>query len=174
MTPQTLQTPAESALSSETAGSDIAINLERDAYGNLMLTQPDGTRIAVVPVRNFPLSAPEDGISLTDAEGREQRWIDSLALLPRPQRHLIQEVLARRDVIPVITRIVSASGNATPCRWQVETDRGETMLHLNGEEDIRRLTEGRLLVTDACGLQFLIQSQSGLDRHSRRLLDRFL
>lgn len=167
-------TPTDIPATADAASNDIQIALERDAHGNLILVQDDGTRVAVVPIRNFPLSAPEDGISLTDAEGRELRWIDSLSLLARPQRHLIQEVLARRDVIPVITRIVSVSANATPCRWQVETDRGDTALHLNGEEDIRRLSEGRLLVTDAYGLQFLIQSQSGLDRHSRRLLDRFL
>ena len=45
---------------------------------------------------------------------------------------------------------------------------------LKGEEDIRRLSRTRLLIADTHGIQFLIRDIGTLDRHSRKLLDRFL
>ncbi len=51
---------------------------------------------------------------------------------------------------------------------------GQTSLLLKGEEDIRRLSATVLLVTDGHGVQFLIRNLAQMDRHSRKLLDRFL
>jgi hypothetical protein len=62
----------------------------------------------------------------------------------------------------------------TPSIWDIETDRGATTLLLKGEEDIRRLSASVLLVTDGHGVQFLIRDMAQMDRHSRKLLDRFL
>ncbi len=149
-------------------------SLERDRYGRLVLTTADGERHeAVVPVRAFPLLAPDEGIALTAADGRELAWIDSLANLPAAQRALIDDELAQREFMPEIKRLVAVSSFATPSTWSVETDRGTSNFVLKGEEDIRRLGSG-LLVADSHGIQFLIRELSALDRHSRRLLDRFL
>jgi hypothetical protein len=56
----------------------------------------------------------------------------------------------------------------------VQTNRGPAQLVLKGEEDIRRLSASRLIVADAHGVQFLIRDLPSLDRHTRKLLDRFL
>ena len=45
---------------------------------------------------------------------------------------------------------------------------------LKGEEDIRRLPGGRLLISSGQGLQFGVRDIAALDRGSRRLLERFL
>ena len=46
---------------------------------------------------------------------------------------------------------------------------------LKGEEDIRRLGDGaRLLVADSRGVQFVVSDRWALDKHSKRLLERFL
>jgi Domain of unknown function (DUF1854) len=66
------------------------------------------------------------------------------------------------------------SSFACPSTWQLLTNRGPAELILKGEEDIRRLSQTRLLIADAHGIQFLIRDLSALDRHSRKLLDRFL
>ena len=42
------------------------------------------------------------------------------------------------------------------------------------EEDIRRISGKTLIVADEHGVQFLIRDLPALDRHSRKLLDRFL
>ena len=43
-----------------------------------------------------------------------------------------------------------------------------------GEEDIRRLSQTQMMISDTPGIQFLIREIGTLDRHSRKLLDRFL
>lgn len=149
--------------------------LERNAYGRLVLIAADGTRHeGVLPVRAFPLLAPGEGLSLVSAEGRELAWVPRLAALPEAVRTLIEQELAAREFTPRVTRIRSVSTFSTPSTWQVDTDRGAASLVLKGEEDIRRLGGGRLLIADAQGLQFEVPDLLALDRHSKRLLERFL
>ena len=155
--------------------SAAPFQLERDAHGQLVLTTPDAVRHeAVVPVRAFPIAAPNEGLSLVDAEGREVAWVDALDDLAVPLRDLISEELLSREFTPVIHRIVSVSTFSTPSLWQVETDRGNASFMLKGEEDIRRLNAGVLRITDSHGIQFIVRDRRALDRRSRRLLERFL
>jgi hypothetical protein len=149
--------------------------LSRDAFGKLVFHAADGaTHAGVVPVRAFPIAAPDQGIALMSADGHELAWIDRLADLPEDARRLIEAELAGREFMPEIRRIKHVSSFATPSTWEVETDRGETSLVLKGEEDIRRLAPGTLLIADSHGINFLIRDLPALDRHSRKLLDRFL
>jgi hypothetical protein len=45
---------------------------------------------------------------------------------------------------------------------------------LKGEEDIRRLRDGGLIITDSHGVTYRVHDIRALDRASRKLLDRFL
>ncbi len=147
----------------------------RNAFGRLEFSASDGeTHDGVVPVRSFPINAPDQGIALVDPYGHELAWIDRLADLPDDLRALLEGELARREFMPVIRRIVSVASFATPSTWQVETDRGLASFVLKGEEDIRRLTPPALLIADSHGIHFLIRDRRALDQHSRRILDRFL
>lgn len=155
--------------------STLDFTLSRDAHGRLNLTTADGTvHEGVVPVRAFPISAPDGGLSLVSADGHELRWIDRLADLPTGVRQAIDAELAVREFTPMIRRIVEVSTFSTPSTWTVDTDRGQTELVLKSEDDIRRLGNGRLLISTAQGLQFGIARTAELDRHSRKLLERFL
>ncbi len=152
-----------------------AFRLSRDAHGRLVFTGADGTsHVGVVPVRAFPISAPDQGLALVDPHGQEMAWIDRLADLSDEQRTLIQEELGSREFMPIIEQIVSVSSFATPSTWRIKTDHGETELVLKGEEDIRRLVSPALLIADSHGLHYLIRDRFALDHHSRRILDRFL
>jgi hypothetical protein len=149
--------------------------LHRDAFGQLILTTAAGdTHAGVVPVRAFPIAAPAEGIALVNVEGHEVGWVDRLADLPSDLGRLVEEELASREFVPEIEKIVDVSSFACPSTWQVATNRGATELILKGEEDIRRLTQTRLLIADSNGIQFLVRDIGKLDRHSRKLLDRFL
>lgn len=149
--------------------------LERDSYGRLVLTAENGERHeGVTPVRAFPIAAPDEGISLVNFEGHEVGWAERMADLPDGVRGLIEEELASREFVPEIERIASVSSFACPSIWQVQTNRGTAELTLKGEEDIRRLSRTRLLIADSHGIQFLVRDLNELDRHSRKLLDRFL
>jgi hypothetical protein len=150
--------------------------LSRNSSGRLVFRAAceDVMHEGVVPVRAFPIAAPNEGLALVSIEGRELCWIDTLAALPAQSRRLIEEELASREFLPEIRRIVAVSSFATPSTWSVETDRGNTTLVLKGEEDIRRIGEARLLIADSHGIQFLIRDSAALDKASRKLLDRFL
>ena len=154
---------------------ETAWRLSRNAHGGLVYTGADGiAHEGVVPVRAFPLTAPGEGLSIVGAEGHELAWIDRLDGLPAGMRTLLEEELASRDFAPVILALQSVSTFATPSTWSVDTDRGPTRFVLKSEDDIRRLGEGRLLITAGHGVGFVVPDRFGLDRHSRKLLERFL
>ena len=143
--------------------------------GRLVLTTAEGAvHEGVVPVRAFPISAPDAGISLLGSDGHELMWIDSLNDLNDSMRTHVEAELMRREFMPTIQHIRSVSSFATPSKWQVNTDRGETELLLDAEDHIRHLTASTLIITDAHGVSFVIKEVDSLDHHSRRLLDRFL
>jgi len=71
-------------------------------------------------------------------------------------------------------RLDGVNSFSTPSVWRVQTSRGNTEFVLKGEEDIRRLSVNTLVVADAHGVQYLIRHLPSLDRHTRKLLDRFL
>lgn len=154
------------------------MKLERNHHGQLVLRGDDGVaHLGVLPVRAFPLSSPADGgLSLQAGDGHELAWWPALADVPAGLRALIDEELAQREFAPAILRITKVSSFSTPSTWSVETDRGPAEFVLKGEEDIRRLGDtGRLLITSAHGLNFVVPDRfNGLDRASRRLLERFL
>jgi hypothetical protein len=148
---------------------------ERDARGLLVLIDAEGQRHeAVTPVRAFPLQAPEEGLSIVGSDGHERLWIDHLSQLDAANRAVVEAALADRELIPEIRRIVSVSTFSTPSVWTLDTDRGEATLVLKGEEDIRRLPGGDLLIADTHGLHYLLRNPAQADRGTKRLLERFL
>jgi hypothetical protein len=155
--------------------ANAQFHLDRNAYGQLVLTDQNGdTHAGVVPVRAFPIAAPDDGIALVNSEGHEVGWVDRLSDLPPETAALVEQELASREFMPEIEHITAVSSFACPSTWQVVTNRGKSELILKGEEDIRRLSQTCLLIADSHGIQFLLRDTGALDRHSRKLLDRFL
>ena len=149
--------------------------LTRNPFGHLILCNAEGeTFDNVAPVRAFPIQAPGDGVAMISTDGKEVAWIDRLEDLPAAIRKLVEEELASREFMPLILQIVSVSSFSTPCTWEVETDRGPTEFVLRGEEDIQRIGQDTLLVSDAHGIHFLIREVAVLDKGSKKILDRFL
>lgn len=147
--------------------------LSRNSFGKLILTSQGETYEDVIPVRAYPLQTPEENIALVCPDGHEVAWINQLHDVPMAARELILAELAGRGFVPEIQRIIGVTSFSTPCTWTVETDRGETTFVLRVEEDIRRLNES-LLITDSHGIHFLIRQPARLDKHGRKILDRFL
>lgn len=153
-----------------------AFQLARNPHGRLVLSLADGTaHEGVTPVRAFPIAAPGEGLSLVGSDGHELLWVPRLEQVDGPARQLIEEELEVREFVPTIEKIVAVSSFSTPSTWDVETDRGPARLVLKAEEDIRRLGgRTRLLIAGGDGMQFRVKDTTALDRHSRRLLERFL
>ena len=149
--------------------------LSRNSFGKLVLTDADGiVHEGVSPVRAFPIQAPDQGISMVLADGKEVGWIDDMHALPLAIRNLVQDELEGREFMPEIVHVKEVSSYATPCTWYVRTDRGDTEFTLKGEEDIRRIGAASLLVADNHGINFLIRDMYTIDKHTRKILDRFL
>lgn len=150
-------------------------DLQRDALGRWVWTDAQGQRHEqVVVVRAYPVTAPDQGAGVMDAEGHELAWFDRLSEVEADLQSRLREAMAEREFLPEILQLKAVSSLVTPSTWTVETDRGSTRFMLKGEEDIRRLTGRVLLVNDAEGVQYLIRDLAAMDRHSRKLLDRFL
>ncbi|MDO9277591.1 MAG: DUF1854 domain-containing protein [Polaromonas sp.] len=155
--------------------STPTFELDCDAAGHWFYVSSQGLRHEnVIAVRSFPVAAPDEGVALLDAEGHELLWIEVLDDLPAAVLANVERALTQREFMPRILKLRSVSSLIAPCTWDIETDRGDTSLLLKGEEDIRRLSATVLLVTDSHGVQFLIRDLAQMDRHSRKLLDRFL
>lgn len=149
--------------------------LQRNPFGRLVFVDAAGVaHEGVVPVRAFPITAPDEGLSIVSPDGHELAWVDHMHALPADMRALLEEELASRDFAPVIRAITAVSTFSTPSTWTVDTDRGVTEFVLKSEDDIRRLGEGKLMITGGHGVNFVVQDRLALDKHSRRLLERFL
>jgi hypothetical protein len=153
----------------------INFTLSRDSFGKLNLIDANGVlHEGVSPVRAFPIQAPEEGLSLVNSDGKEVAWLDRLSDLSPQMADVVREELSGREFMPEIRRIIDVASYACPSTWTVETDRGETSFVLRGEEDIRRIGSVSLLVSDSHGIHFLVRDQYELDKHSKKILDRFL
>jgi hypothetical protein len=149
--------------------------LSRNSSGRLVLHCASGElHENIAAVRAFPISSPGENISLLDAAGHELRWINKLDDVPEASRTLIAVELAQREFMPEIRCILQVSSFATPSKWQISTDRGDTELLLKTEDHIRRLSLTTLLITDGYGVSYIIRDVDAMDKHSRKLLDRFL
>lgn len=152
-----------------------SFTLVRNSSGQLVFTSSDGkAHIGAYPVRAFPISAPDNGLSLFTSDGHELAWLPNLEAIPTDIRLLIDEELAQREFMPEIKRIKDVSSFATPSTWFIETDRGDTELVLKAEDHIRRLANNSLLIADSNSVYYLVHNIDRLDKHSRKLLDRFL
>ena len=130
-------------------------DLTRNDLGQLTLTMDDGsTHVGIVPVRAYPLSAPDEGVSLMNTDSHEVVWIDRLSALPTAWRQLLEAELAVRELTPQITALLDVSSFSTPSTWTVDTDRGRTSFVLKSEDDIRRLGDGRV---DTVGHQHVVR-----------------
>jgi hypothetical protein len=148
--------------------------LTQNSMGAWQLQLDGALHIGVTVVRAFPIGAPDEAVSVLSTEGHELLWLDTPLALPEPQKNAVMSALQAREFMPEIQRVNAVSSFITPSVWSVQTNRGEAQFVLRGEEDIRRLSGQTLIVADEHGVQFLIRDLPALDRHSRKLLDRFL
>jgi hypothetical protein len=161
------KTPAEQL-------AERGFTLERDVFGQLVLTDAEGRQWpGVEPARAFPISCPEQWVSLCSAEGEEVLCVRELEKLPPELRSILEEELSRREFVPLIKNIISVADDSDPSEWEVETDRGTTTFLLDSEDDVRRLGQFQALFIDTHGIRYIIPDTRKLDSHSRRIMERY-
>jgi Domain of unknown function (DUF1854) len=148
------------------------ISFSVDTLGQLSIEDAHGNRYDDIrPVRLFPLSRPDEWISLVDPTGKEIICIDHPSKLGEQNRTILLSELEKREFVPILKRVLWVSGNSEPCEWKVETDRGITSFVLKDENDVRRLGENGVLVVDSFGIRYFVPNRDQLDSHSQRIIE---
>ncbi|HEY6081587.1 MAG TPA: DUF1854 domain-containing protein [Polyangiaceae bacterium] len=168
--PQPAAEPEPSRVPAQAAELELSWSPQTDT---LSVLGSDGQSLVAFPRRCFPLSDPERFISLVDARGRELCCIESPALLTAESRQALASAFGATELLPLIVSIERVDARATSSTWQVVTDRGERELVVEQEDHIRRLADGRHLITDSFGMRYLVPRPEQLDAKSRRLLAPF-
>lgn len=150
--------------------------LERNAWGQLVMSCADGRQfVGVEPIRAFPISGRDSLLSICDAEGHELTCIEEPSQLSPEVRRTLDDELARREFMPVVTRVELVRAETDPSEWHIVTDRGPvTFLMEDSDDDVRRLGPNSFLLVDIHGIRYLISNVQALDVASRRILDRYL
>jgi hypothetical protein len=139
---------------------------------SLSLESPSGP-VGVVARRCFPLTDAARFISLIDARGHELVCLENPGELPSASREALESALAASELLPRVERIESMREEATQSTWRVVTDRGPRDFVVEQEDHIRRLADGRHLITDRHGMRYLLPRLEQLDAASRKLFSPF-
>ncbi|MBQ7317115.1 MAG: DUF1854 domain-containing protein [Clostridia bacterium] len=155
--------------------------------GNLIsleVRQPDGTVEffeRIVPVRAFPVSSPNEFISIREPDtqlkgrGSEIGMIRRLSDFPEDVSAMIADELSRRYFTPAIKKIHSFSEKFGYCYWDVTTAAGRVEFIMNNPtSNIRTLEDGRVFMYDIDGNCFTIEDPKALDKHSYRKVEVYL
>jgi ATP-binding cassette subfamily B protein len=173
VSPEPSEAP-ELELPSEPLFAVSELLLERDGDGHLWASARDGAnRVSVRVRRCFPLTDPERYLCLIDDRGRERACIEDPAELDPRSREVLDHALHRSEFLPTIERIEFVQVEATRSEWQVTTDRGLRRFVVEQEDHIRKLEDGRHVITDSHGMRYLVPVPERLDAVSRHWLSRF-
>ena len=148
------------------------VKISRNQFAELEAELPDGSVHAPVePVRTFPLTQPDQYISLLDAQKNELGLIEDINQLEKADRTLLAEELKKCYFMPKITRIHSLDGQFGVTQWEAQTDSGAVFFDLRSRNDITSLSGGRVLIKDIDGNRYEIVNYHKLDPKSIALLE---
>ncbi len=194
-----VQTPEEAAQATEKDlfAHRISIDLTPDnakftkSSGGLIsleVTQPDGKVEffeRIVPVRAFPISSPDEFISIRQPDTRMGGRGDEIGMIRRLSDFrvpsageavaLIEDELGRRYFTPAIRKIHSFSEKFGYCYWDVTTNAGRVeFIMSNPASSIRTLEDGRVFMYDIDGNCFTIEDPAKLDKSSYKKVEIYL
>lgn len=155
--------------------------------GNLIsmkVTQPDGTVEEferVVPVRAFPITDPEEFISIKEPDSREKGKGAEIGLIRKMSdfdtetQALLREELDRRYFTPVIKRLTGVKEKFGYHYWDAETSAGKvSFVMTNVSSNIRTLEDGRVFIHDIDGNCFQIPDPAKLDKASLKKIEIYM
>ena len=157
------------------------IRFSRADLGQLRATMADGTVLEDVLVyRTSPITDPARYISIrvgaTQSEQREVGLIRNLKALAPDQRCLLNEELAKRYFIHIITRIRSIRHELGFLYWQCDTDKGPREFAVSRWDQRMVSTAGERcrVITDVDGNRYEIPDLSRLDAPSQAMFYRYI
>ncbi len=153
--------------------------LFRNAAGRLatrkMEENGEVTEIPVRAYRCFPLSQPDQFISIKDDSGKEIYFLESLdELADAGMRALVEESLAEQSFMPTITGIARIEEHNDLHRWQVQTDAGPRIFFTSPSTKPREMAGGGIMLTDIFGDRYILPDINAIEVKGRRLLLAYL
>ncbi len=140
----------------------------------VVLPNPE-TKKPVKLVWARPISARGRDISIMDREKKEVLMLANLDELDAASRSVAEEEIARRYILPKITRVVSATAAFGIRYWHVETNLGERHFALkNATKNAVWVTDDHLLLQDVLGCRYEIKPYSALDLRSRAEVEKVI
>lgn len=157
------------------------LRFHRSAGGLLALTvrEEDGSEThydRVIVLRAFPLTAPEEHLSIRLPNGArsELGMLRRLSDLDEEGERLVREELATRYFMPRITRVLSFHRRRA-VYMDVECDLGRRRITMRDNvSSVRHLEDGRILFTDVDGTSYELCDPKSLDKASYRRIEVFL
>ena len=135
----------------------------------------------VLPIRSFPITEPEEFISIREPEtkykgkGDEIGMIRRMSDFPDDVQSLLREELSRRYFTPELLKIFSVKEKFGYSYWEVQTSSGKiSFVMTNPSSNIRTLEDGRVFIHDIDGNCFAITDPSKLDKASFRHIEIYM
>lgn len=150
---------------------------ERTPGGFVKLTYKDKTYDRVGVYRTFPVTKPEEYISIREADekAREIGVVERLSALPADQAQMLQEQLNLRYFTPEITKVFDIKTEYGYGYFHVMTNYGECRFTIHtGGSSVVSLTDTRIVITDLDGNRFEVPDLMKLTVNERKKLDLFI
>ena len=150
---------------------------ERTPGGFVKLTYKDKTYDRVGVDRTFPVTMPEEFISIREADekAREIGVVEKLSNLDAEQAKMLKEQLDLRYFTPEITKIFDIKTEYGYGYFHVMTTYGECRFTIhNGGSSVISLTDTRIVINDLDGNRFEVPDITKLTTNERKKLDLFI
>ena len=150
---------------------------ERTPGGFVKLTYKGETYDRVSVYRTFPVTMPEEFISIREAneKAREIGVIEKLSDLDPEQAKMLKEQLDLRYFTPEITKIYDIKTEYGYGYFHVMTTYGECRFTIhNGGSSVTSLTDTRVVINDLDGNRFEVPDIMKLTVAERKKLDLFI
>lgn len=153
-----------------------SVKFEPESFCQVRATLFSGEVIEGLEARRlFPLSGPDEYISLLDGEGNEQMIVRNIASLDKESADAIRECLTERYRIPLIESFDNCVDKYGQLEFTVMTNFGMTTFTVkNRHSDIKLLYGKRIMIKDSSDNRYEVSDLNALDKRSARIISSFL
>lgn len=135
----------------------------------------------VVIRRSFPVTSPDEFLSVRDPDTREKGRGDEIGMIrninifDKATVDLINAELEVRYFTPILQKITFSKEKFGYLYWDAETSAGKVSIVLNNPfYNIRALKDGRIYISDMDGNCFIIPDVTKLDKQSYRYIEIYI
>lgn len=122
-----------------------------------------------------PVSGHGREVAILDEKKKELALVPDLKALDAESRRIAEDELERRYLTSRILRVISTTALFGTRYWKVETTRGETKFVIKSiNKDVTWISDDHLMIRDALGNRYEIESLAKLDDKSRAEIDKVL